>query len=163
MNQLLSRTAENRELHCSGYYAPSSGKMYHYRHSLRYSSEDRSSHMLRGGSLKSRKTRCSMQYEHLFQPYKSPGIDGIMSIMLQQCFELLAGKFLMLLRASLFPGCIPMSWRHIRVVFIHKPGKTLSQAKSLKPISLMSYILQTLEKLFDRRIRDGVLVERPLH
>jgi len=36
-----------------------------------------------------------------FQPYKSPGVDGIMPIMLQQDFELLAGKLLMLLKASL--------------------------------------------------------------
>jgi len=58
-----------------------------------------------------------------FQPYKSPGIDGIMSIMLQQGFELLAGKLMMLLRASLALGYIPMSWRHIRVVFTPKSGK----------------------------------------
>jgi hypothetical protein len=98
-----------------------------------------------------------------FQPYKSPGIDGIMPIMLQQGFELLAGKLMMLLRASLALGYIPMSWRHIRVVFIPKPGKQLSQAKSLRPISLMSFILKTLEKLLDRYIRGGVLVEKPLH
>ena len=98
-----------------------------------------------------------------FQPYKSPGIDGIMPIMLQQGFELLAGKLLMLLRASLALGYIPMSWRHIRVVFIPKPGKSLTQAKSLRPISLMSFILKTLEKVLDRHIRDGVMVEKPLH
>jgi len=57
-----------------------------------------------------------------FQPYKSPGIDGIMAIMLQQGFELLASKLLLLLRASLALGYIPISWRHIRVVFISKPG-----------------------------------------
>jgi hypothetical protein len=44
-----------------------------------------------------------------FQPYKSPGIDGIMPIMLLQGFELLAGKLLMLLRASLALRYIPMS------------------------------------------------------
>ena len=88
---------------------------------------------------------------------------GIMPIMLQQGFELLAGKLLMLLRAILVLGYIPMSWRHIRVVFIPKPGKPLSQAKSLRPISLMSFILKTLEKLLDRHIMDGVLVEKPLH
>jgi hypothetical protein len=98
-----------------------------------------------------------------FQQHKSPGIDGIMPIMLQQGLELLAGKLLMLLRASLALGYIPMSWRHIRVVFMPKPGKPLSQAKSLRPISLMSFILKTLEKLLDRHIRDGVLVEKPLH
>ena len=58
-----------------------------------------------------------------FQPYKSPGMDGIMPIMLQQGFGLLGGKLLMLLRASLALGYIPMSWRHTRVVFIPKPGK----------------------------------------
>jgi hypothetical protein len=61
----------------------------------------------------------------LFQPYKSPGIDGIMPIMLQQGFELLVGKLLILLRVSLALGYIPMSWRHIRVVFIPKRGKPL--------------------------------------
>jgi hypothetical protein len=71
-----------------------------------------------------------------FQPYKSPGIDGIMPTMLQQVFELLVRKLLLLLRTNLALGYIPMSWRHGRVVFIHKPGKPLSQAKSLRPISL---------------------------
>ena len=49
------------------------------------------------------------------------------------------------------------------MVFILKPGKPLSQAKSLRPISLMSFILKVLEKLLHRHIKDGVLVERPLH
>src|SRR5215510_6015410 len=90
-------------------------------------------------------------------------MDGIMPIMLQKGFELLGGKLLMLLRASLALEYIPMSWRHVRVVFIPKPGKPLSQAKSLWPISLMSLVLKTLEKLLDRRIRDGVLIDKPLH
>jgi hypothetical protein len=96
-------------------------------------------------------------------PYIYPGMDGIMPIMLQQEYELLAGKLLMLLRASLALGYIPVSWRHTRVVFIPKPGKSLTQAKSLRPISLTSLILQILEKLIDRHIRAGVLVEKPLH
>ena len=69
----------------------------------------------------------------------------------------------MLLRASVAIGYIPMSWRHTRVVFIPKPGKPLTQAKSLRPISLMSFMLRTLEKLLDRHIRGGGLVENPLH
>jgi hypothetical protein len=85
-------------------------------------------------------------------------MDEIMPIMLQQGFELLAGNLLTLLRASLALGSIPMSWRHTRVVLIPKPGKPLTQAKSLRPISLMSFILKTLEKLLDRLIRGGVLV-----
>jgi hypothetical protein len=90
-------------------------------------------------------------------------MDGIMPIMLQQGFELLAGKLLMLLRASLAIGYILMSWRHTRVVFIPKPGKPATQAKSLPPISLTSFIIKILEKLLDRHIRGSVLVEKPLH
>jgi hypothetical protein len=48
------------------------------------------------------------------------------------------------------------------VVFIPKPGKPLSQAKYLRPISLMSFILKVLEKLHGRHVRDGALVEKPL-
>jgi hypothetical protein len=98
-----------------------------------------------------------------FPSYISPGIGGIIPITLQQGLELFAGKRLMLLRACLALGYIPMSWRHIRVVFIPKPGKLMSQATSLLPISLMSAILKTLEKILDRHIRGGVLVEKPLH
>jgi hypothetical protein len=85
-----------------------------------------------------------------------------MAIILQQGFELLVGK-LLLLGASLALGYIPMSWRHTRVVFIPKPGKPLTLAKSLWPISLTSFILKTLEKLLDRHIRGGVLFGKPLH
>jgi hypothetical protein len=65
-----------------------------------------------------------------FQSYKSPGMYGIMPIMLQQGFELLARRLLMLLRASLALGYIPMSWKHTRVVLIPKPGKTVTQQSS---------------------------------
>jgi len=69
----------------------------------------------------------------------------------------------MILRASLALGYIPTSWRHISFVYIPKPGKPLSHAKSLSPISHMSFLLKTLQKLLDRDIRDGILVERPFH
>ena len=74
-----------------------------------------------------------------------------------------APRDITLLRARLALGYIPMSWRHIRVVFIPKLGKPLCKVKSLRPISLMSFILKILEKLLDRHIKDGVLGERPLH
>ena len=76
-----------------------------------------------------------------------------MPIMLQQSFELLTGKRLGLLRFSLALGYVVMSWKHIRVVFITKPGKHMSQAKSLSPVSLTSFVLKIFEKLLDRHIR----------
>jgi hypothetical protein len=90
-------------------------------------------------------------------------MDGIIPIMLQQGFELLGCKLLMLLSTSLALGYIPMSWRHVRVVFIPKTGKLLYQANSLRPSSLMSFILKILEKLIDRHIRGDVVAEKPLH
>jgi hypothetical protein len=94
-----------------------------------------------------------------FEPYKSPGTGGIMPIMLQQGFELLAGKLLNVTKSQFGLGICSYGLE----AFIPKPGKPLSQAKFLRPISLMSFILKTLEKLLDRHTRDGVLVEKLLH
>ena len=67
--------------------------------------------------------------------------------MLQQGFELLAGKLLMFLE-PVWPEVIFLLAGDISG-WIPKPGKPLSQAKSLRPISLMSYTLKTLQKLLD--------------
>lgn len=83
--------------------------------------------------------------------------------MLQQGTDLLTSKLTNVLRASLALGHIPMNWRQVRAIFIPKAGRPSDLAKSFRPISLMSFILKTLEKLVDRHIRDGVLVNRPLH
>lgn len=98
-----------------------------------------------------------------FDPFKASGPDGIIPVMLQQGIDLLSGKLTRVFRASLALGYIPMRWRHTRVVFIPKPGKPAALAKSLRPISLMSFMLKALEKLLDAHIRESVLVERPLH
>jgi len=83
--------------------------------------------------------------------------------MLQQGFEQLAGDLFLVLRVSMALGYIPISWRHIRVVFIPKPGKKLSQAKYLSPISLMSFMLKTLEKILAGHIKDVAMVEISRH
>ncbi len=97
-----------------------------------------------------------------FEPYKSAGPDEIIPIMLQQGTTLLVRKLTLVLRASLALGHIPMRWRRVRVVYIPKPGRNSSQAKSFRPISLMSFVLKTLEKLIDRHVRDGILNEYPV-
>ena len=98
-----------------------------------------------------------------FESYKSAGSDGIIPAMMQEGPDLLINKLTEIFRASLAYGYIPMGWRPVRVAFIPKPGKTdYSQAKSFRPISLMSFLLKTLEKLLDRHIRDGALFEKPL-
>ena len=49
------------------------------------------------------------------------------------------------------------------MVFIPKPGKKLSQAKYLSPISLMSFMLKTLEKILAGHIKDVAMVEISRH
>ena len=51
-----------------------------------------------------------------------------MITLLQQGFELLSVKLLMLRRAGLELGYIPLSWMHTRMVFKPKPGTPLTQA-----------------------------------
>ena len=90
-----------------------------------------------------------------FHPYKSPGMDGIFSALLQQGLNLIASTLCALLRASIALGYIPMVWRDVKVVFILKPGRdSCAQAKSFRPISLTSFLLKLLEKLIDRHIRN---------
>jgi ribonuclease HI len=61
-------------------------------------------------------------------------------------------------------GYVPEIWCKVKVVFIPKPGKSsYTDPKSFRPISLMSFILKSLEKLVDRHIRETSLVVSPLH
>jgi hypothetical protein len=48
-------------------------------------------------------------------------------------------------------GYIPLPWTAVRVIFIPKPGhnNTYVQDKSFHPISLTSYLLETLGRLVD--------------
>jgi hypothetical protein len=57
-----------------------------------------------------------------------------------------------------------MAWRQVKLTFIPKPGKLdYTEAKAYPPISLLSFLLKTMEKLVDRHIRNGALKKYPLH
>ena len=61
-------------------------------------------------------------------------------------------------------GYIPKIWRESRVTFIPKPGKVdYTTAKAFQPISLSSFLLKGLEKLVDRYLRDGPLMDMPIY
>lgn len=97
-------------------------------------------------------------------PYKAPGEDGIFPALLQKVDKLVTPILRDLFRTSLKFGFIPLTWRGTFVTFIPKAGKErYDQAKSFRPISLMSFILKILEKLIDRRIRDIELKDNMLH
>lgn len=97
-------------------------------------------------------------------PYKTAGQDGIFPALLQKTLDSTITHIQRLFRGSLKLGHIPKIWRGITVTFIPKPGKdTYESASSYRPISLMSFMLKTLEKLIDRKLRDEELLANPLH
>jgi hypothetical protein len=99
-----------------------------------------------------------------FKPLKFAGIDGIVPVLLQQGVEHVVPHLCHIFRACMAYGFIPTAWRQVKVTFIRKPGKSdYTEAKAYHPISLLSFLLKTMEKLLDRHIRDGALKEYPLH
>jgi ribonuclease HI len=107
-------------------------------------------------------TRISWAIDELGS-FKSPGEDGIFPALIQKVKEDLVPILKVLYRHSLRMGYIPESWRGTMVTFLPKVGKgTYDRAKSYRPISLMSFILKILEKLIDKKIREGE-VENKIH
>lgn len=101
---------------------------------------------------------------HSLSPFKSPGEDGIFPALLQKASDIITPILAVLFKASAKLSYIPTTWRGTFVTFIPKAEKaTYNKAKSYRPISLMSFILKVLEKLFDRRIREKDLIIKPLH
>lgn len=58
-----------------------------------------------------------------FEPFKSPGKDGIFPTLLQKGGKVLLNSLTRIFKASLSQGYIPTIWTQIRVVFIPKAGK----------------------------------------
>uniref|UniRef100_A0A6V7LAJ9 RNase H type-1 domain-containing protein n=1 Tax=Bracon brevicornis TaxID=1563983 RepID=A0A6V7LAJ9_9HYME len=99
-----------------------------------------------------------------FDRYKSPGPDGIFPALLQEGGSALRSRLLGILRASVALGYISEAWRKVRVVFIPNPGKNCyDTAKAFRPICLSSFLLKTLERLFDRHLKENELMLHPLH
>lgn len=98
-----------------------------------------------------------------FEPFKSPGEDGIFPALLQQGLEEILDPLVKIFRWSYTLGHIPEPWRGVKVVFIPKAGKREADLpKSYRPISLTSFLLKTMEKVIDFHIRNEILKRKPL-
>lgn len=96
-----------------------------------------------------------------FDPYKSPGLDGIMPAMLQKGKKILIPWLLVIYRSSLYHTHLPASWNKIKIVFIPKAGRSShATAKDFRPISLSSFLTKTLERLLDTQIKNSVPEDR---
>lgn len=87
------------------------------------------------------------------KPYKACGEDGIYPIMLQKVQPIISPILQILFLKSFQLKHIPKMWRIVKVIYIPKPGKSsYEDPKSFRPISLMSTILKTFERLIYNHI-----------
>lgn len=92
-----------------------------------------------------------------FEPYKSPGLDGIIPAQLQKTLDSASSWLIAIFRACIQMGYIPCGWKRIRVVFIPKAGKrSHTTVKDFRPISLSSFLLKTLERLLELYVRNKI-------
>ena len=99
-----------------------------------------------------------------FQPYKSPGPDGVYPVMLQKAIEELTPALINIFRQSL-QECKPAeAWLETKAVFIPKPGKKdYMDPKSYRPISLSSFVLKSLERIVHWHLLDTNLTRTPFN
>jgi hypothetical protein len=99
-----------------------------------------------------------------FAPYKSPGMDGIFPALLQEGWEVLVPYPVRIFHTCLTTGYIPTTWHQVKVVFTPRPGRdSYGGTKDYRPISLISFLLKTMERLIDKFLRDEILAFMPLH
>ncbi|KAL3288146.1 hypothetical protein HHI36_002594 [Cryptolaemus montrouzieri] len=99
-----------------------------------------------------------------FQPYKAPGADSIYPAHLIKGMDRIVMHLIHIFSSCLTLGYISDPWKRVRVVFISKPLKIVYKiAKGFRPISLTSFLLQTMERLVERYLRENTLVDHPLH
>ncbi|RVE51293.1 hypothetical protein evm_004097 [Chilo suppressalis] len=112
-----------------------------------------------------KKHRCySWRQTFRFQPFKAAGPGGIFPALLQWAGDDLIRILVALLRACLAYRYTPKLWRDVRVTFIPKPSKSdYSEPKSYRSISISSFLLKSLKRLCDRKLRDNQLTKVTLH
>ena len=85
--------------------------------------------------------------------YKSPGPDGIPGITIHASIDILLPFWVMLFNACGRLGYFPDVWKKDVTIVIPKPGKDdYSVPKAYRPISLLSQLGKTLERLYVNRV-----------
>ena len=91
-------------------------------------------------------------------------MDGIFPALLQERREVLIPYLFKIFRACLATGYVPIVWRQVKVVIIPGPGRnSYCGPKDFRPTSLTSFLLNTLERLVDRFLKDEILISNSLH
>jgi hypothetical protein len=87
---------------------------------------------------------------------KSLGPDKIATIHLKNLGPIAVASLTKVYNAVVNSNIIPSYWKLARLVPIHKPGKDKSQGLSYRPISILSPIAKTLEKIVLTKIQQHI-------
>ena len=99
-----------------------------------------------------------------FSPLKACGQDGIKPIVLQNLPKRVLECLVKVLTACVTLAYTPKTWRTSIVQFIPKPGKPdKTDPRAYRPISLMSYLLKTLERLVLYHLDETAFENNPMH
>ena len=99
-----------------------------------------------------------------FNPGKAPGLDEWRAEILQHLDDTTIDYIIELFTASISLHYVPLDWRRTNVKFLSKAGKTdYSARNSFRPISLMSVLCKTLERLAFWQIEETALSTKPFH
>jgi hypothetical protein len=91
-------------------------------------------------------------------------MNGIFLALLQEGRMIVVPYLARIFLACLATDCDPAIWRQVKVAFIPKTGKSsYSGPRDFTLISLTSFLLKTMERLFDRFLRYEALASVPLH
>ena len=95
---------------------------------------------------------------------KSPGPDQVTNEMLVNLGNGMKRKLLQLFNTSWRSGRIPQAWKEANMTPIHKQGKSKDKAESYRPISLLSCLCKTMERMVNTRLtwyleNNNILIE----
>ena len=99
-----------------------------------------------------------MLQKHL-KPTTSVGPDGIPNVLLSKCAPGLAVPLSHLFDTSFKDGVLPVSWKNVDVIPIHKKGCT-TEPSNYRPISLTSTCCRVMERIINNQLLDYLLANR---
>lgn len=99
-----------------------------------------------------------------FKNDKAAGPDEIKPIILKNLPENVIIRLCNIFAACIAVGYTPEAWRHSKTIFIGKEGRaSYTDPKAFRPISLMSFVFKTLERLVLWHSEESALKHFPLH
>lgn len=99
-----------------------------------------------------------------FDSHKAAGPDGLKPIVLKNFPSKIITTLVLIYTACLSLGYTPTAWRESIASFIPKPKKgDYTKPRAFRPISLMSFLFKTLERLVCWHNDETAFKENPLH